>query len=816
MSELPGFVELATELPLLAVRDVVLFTDMILPLYVSRDSSLAAVEAAVAESQQIMICSQKDPQIDLPGPDDVYKVGTVAYIMRQAKYSDPRTRILVQGLARAKVKSYISTNPYFRVKADILEEKHNPKNDVEIEALTRQVKEQSQRILALRDILTDDVMRLLDNVESPSRLAELVVSNLKVKVVDAQKVLEASDPLERLRLVNQILSVELKVSTMQAKLEAEARVEMDKSQKEYYLREQMRVIKKELGDESVKDQETIEYRQKLKKARLSKEAMAEALKQLSRLEWMQQDSAESTIVRSYLDWLIELPWQVSTRDHLDLIEAKKILDNDHYDLVKVKDRILEHLAVMKLNKNQKSPIICFLGPPGVGKTSLGRSIAKAMGRKFTRFSLGGMKDEAEIRGHRRTYIGALPGRIIQSLKTVGSNNPVIMLDEVDKIGSDFRGDPASALLEVLDPEQNSNFSDHYLNLPFDLSKVMFITTANTTFTIPPALEDRMELIELPGYSLEEKLCIARNHLLPRLLRDHGLKPEHLAIYDSAVKAIISSYTDESGVRGLERKLAAICRKTARKLAETPDGKMRQVKVTNLQLLKLLGPPSYTPDPKLIEGQVGVATGLAWTESGGSVMFVEARVMPGSGNLSLTGQLGEVMKESAMTVLDLIRFYAQDLGLAKDFFSNSDIHVHFPAGSIPKEGPSAGLAIFTAIISALLYVPAPRDIAMTGEITLRGQIMVIGGLKEKALAALRFGIHKIIIPKQNIKDLVEIPQDLRRKIEFLPVESIGELLALVFPKLSVKLGESKQPKKAAHVRRPYRVPRPTQRQVRVPS
>jgi ATP-dependent Lon protease len=493
------------------------------------------------------------------------------------------------------------------------------------------------------------------------------------------------------------------------------------------------------------------------------------------------------------------------------LEAKKILDQDHYDLSKVKDRILEHLAVMKLNSRMKGPIICFIGPPGVGKTSLGRSIAKAMGRKFARFSLGGMKDEAEIRGHRRTYIGALPGRIIQSLKTVGANNPVIMLDEVDKIGSDFRGDPASALLEVLDPEQNFSFSDHYLNVPFDLSKVMFITTANTSFSIPPALEDRMEMIELPGYSLEEKIAIAKKHLLPRLLSDHGLRPDHLTVHDSAIKAIIASYTDESGVRSLERKLSAICRKAARKLAEAPDGVMKPIRVTGAQLLKLLGPPTFIPDPKLPEGQAGVATGLAWTESGGQVMFVEARVMPGTGNLSLTGQLGEVMKESAWTVLDLVRYHAEDLGLARDFFGGADIHLHFPAGSTPKEGPSAGVAIFAALTSALLDAPCPRDMAFTGELTLRGQVMVIGGLKEKALAALRFGAGRVVIPKQNVKDLVEIPQDLRKRIDFLPIDSVSELLALVFPSLKLRLRPPRPFARPSGPARPFKVPKPSSRQ-----
>jgi ATP-dependent Lon protease len=812
MSENSGYIEIQTELPLLAVRDVVVFTDMYLPLFVTRDQSLTAVEAALNEKQQIMICAQKDPAANNPGPEGVHLTGTVAYILRQAKFPDSGLKILVQGLAKARISSFVSLNPYLRVKTEVWTDLPDPDDSDEAEALTRAVREQSQRILGLRDVLSDEIVSLMESVESPGRLADLVISNLKVKVSEAQKVLEARDPLERLRLVNKLLNTELKVATMQAKLESEAKGEMDRSQKEYFLREQLRVIKKELGDDFGRDRELDDYKAKMRKARLPKEALSEANKQLSRLEWMQADSAESAIVRTYLDWLTELPWNLSTRDHLDLREAKRILDEDHFDLTKVKDRILEHLAVMKLNSRRKGPIICFLGPPGVGKTSLGRSIARAMGRKFQRFSLGGMKDEAEIRGHRRTYIGALPGRIIQSIKSAGVNNPVIMLDEVDKIGSDFRGDPASALLEVLDPEQNRSFSDHYLNVPFDLSKVMFITTANTTYSIPRALEDRMELIELPGYSQEEKLSIAKKHLIPKLLRDHGLTPKNLIIHDSAVKSIISSHTDESGVRSLERKLAQICRKIARKLAESPSGELPFQKITSANLLKLLGPPVFIPEPKLLEGQIGVAQGLAWTESGGSVMFVEARVVQGGGNLSLTGQLGDVMRESAWTVLDLTRFHARELGISPDFFNNSDVHIHLPLGSVPKEGPSAGIAIFASLISALLRIPCPGDTAMTGEVTLRGQVMAIGGLKEKALAALRAGIKNVVIPRQNIKDLIEIPGELRKRVNFIPVDAVSDLIKAVFPELKLKAGAlTGAPRRDSSPPRPFRVPRPSPRQ-----
>ena len=758
------------------MRDVVIFTDMILPLFIGRDISVAAVEAAQEGDKLVVISAQKDQGKDEPGPEDIHQVGTVAMIMRQLRMPDGRLKVLVQGLAKARITGVLSREPYIRVKVETLPELPAPESSVELEALMRNVREQSQKILQLRDVLSDEIVSILDNIDDPGRLADLVTSNLRVKVETAQRVLECVDPLERLRLVNDFLGQELKVATMQAKLDHEAREEMDKSQREYYLREQLRAIKRELGEESAKDDEIGDYRDKIKKARLPKEVSTEAMKQLARMEWTHPDAAESSLIRTYLDWILDLPWSVSTRDHLDLAEAKKVLDADHYNLEKIKDRILEYLAVRKLHKKQKGPIICFVGPPGVGKTSLGQSIARAMGRKFVRFSLGGMRDEAEIRGHRRTYIGALPGRIIQGLKTAGSNNPVFMLDEVDKIGADFRGDPASALLEVLDPEQNNAFSDHYLNLPFDLSKVMFITTANLLDPIPQALEDRMEVIQLSGYTAEEKLEIAKRHLIPRLVQDHGLAKEQLLFTDKAINKIITSYTQEAGLRGLDKKLAAVCRKVARKVAEGKEGPYR---ITPVSLPKYLGPPEILPEPERAEGQVGVATGLAWTEFGGELMYIEVRTMPGKGNLTLTGQLGEVMKESAQTALAYARSRAADLGLAPDFYEDIDIHIHVPAGAVPKEGPSAGVSLMAALISALTDRPVPKDVAMTGEITLRGQIMPIGGLKEKSLAALRAGIKKVIIPRQNVKDLEDIPPQIRSKMEFIEVNDIDQFLGIVF-------------------------------------
>ncbi len=796
-------IEIPVQLPLLAVRDVVIFTDMILPLFIGRDISVAAVEAAQEANKLVLIAAQKDQNKDEPGPEDIHQVGTVAMIMRQLKMPDGRIKVLAQGLAKARIVGVISREPYYKVAIETIIDQEAPEGSIELEALMRNVREQSQKILSLKDVLSDEVVAILDNIDDPGRLADLVTSNLRVKVDVAQRVLECADPLARLKMVNEFLGQELKVATMQAKLDSEAREEMDKSQREYYLREQLRAIKRELGEESARDDEVSEYRDKIKKARLPKEVSAEAMKQLARMEWTHPDAAESSLIRTYLDWILDLPWSLSTRDHLDLKEAKKVLDADHYNLEKVKDRILEYLAVRKLHKKQKGPIICFVGPPGVGKTSLGQSIARAMGRKFVRFSLGGMRDEAEIRGHRRTYIGALPGRIIQGLKTAASNNPVFMLDEVDKIGADFRGDPASALLEVLDPEQNNAFSDHYLNLPFDLSRVMFITTANLLDPIPQALEDRMEIIQLSGYTAEEKVEIAKRHLIPRQVNGHGLSSNEISFTDTALKKIIASYTQEAGLRGLDKKIAAICRKVARKVAEGKPGPYR---VTPASLNRYLGPEEILPEPERAEGQVGVATGLAWTEFGGELMYIEVRVMPGKGNLTLTGQLGDVMKESAQAAVAYARSRAKDLGLSPEFYEDVDIHIHVPAGAVPKEGPSAGVSLMAALISALTDRPVPKDVAMTGEITLRGQIMPIGGLKEKSLAALRAGIKKVIIPRQNVKDLAEIPREIRGKMEFIDVDDIDQFLRVVFgPERPVLKRKTSRVRHKSAAPRPRRAP-----------
>ncbi|MBI4766533.1 MAG: endopeptidase La [Deltaproteobacteria bacterium] len=767
-------------LSLIPVRDVVVYTDMILPLLVGRENSIMAVEKAVTQDRLILLTAQKDSLIEDPKPEDLYSVGTAAIILRTLKLTDGTVKILVQGLARVRILEFLETQPFFRVRIQPLSEQVTPGNQVETEALMRNVREQSQKILSLKDMLSADVIAILNSIEEPGQLADLVASNLRLKVEASQEILELSDPLARLQRINEHLAKELEVSKVQARIQSEAKEEMGKGQREYYLREQLRAIRRELGEYEEKTAELKEYRTRLDGMKMPKEAKEEALKQVSRLEQMHPDSAETSIIRTYVDWIVSLPWDKKTRDKIRVKEAQKILDEDHYDLKKVKERILEFLSVRKLNPKMKGPILCFVGPPGVGKTSLGRSIARAMGRKFIRISLGGVRDEAEIRGHRRTYIGALPGRIIQGLKQVGTNNPVFMMDEVDKIGSDFRGNPAAALLEVLDPEQNFSFSDHYLNIPFDLSSVLFITTANSIDPIPSALKDRMEVIELSGYTDDEKLKIALSYLLPRQLKENGLKAGQLKISRETILTIINEYTDEAGLRNLEKELAAICRKTARRIAEGEKGPFTIFKGN---LHRFLGAPPYLPDELRRLDEVGVATGLAWTQSGGEILYVETIILKGKGNFTLTGQLGEVMKESAQAALSYARSRSERLHLRDNFYEHLDIHIHVPAGAIPKDGPSAGVTLVTSLISALTKIPVKKDIAMTGEITLRGKVLPIGGLKEKTLAAIRAKIKTLIIPEQNKRDLMEIPRAVRRRIEFVLVKDIDEVveLALLSPK-----------------------------------
>ncbi|MBU1419700.1 MAG: endopeptidase La [Proteobacteria bacterium] len=765
------------ELPMMAVRDVVVFNYMIIPLFVGRPSSVDAVNASQEADKLLMLVTQKDATRDNPKPEDLYDVGMVCMVMRTLKLPDGRLKVLVQAVAKAKIKEYVSTDPHFQVKIDVLQESEVEEVNVEIEALMRTVREQTEKIMSLRGILSADLMMIINNIEEPGRLADLVGSNLRLKITESQSILEELDPAKRLKLVNELLTKELEVSTVQAKIQSDAKEEMSKSQREYFLREQLHALQKELGDGDERGQEIDDLMRKLQKTKMPKPVRKEAKKQVSRMEMMHPDSSEATIIRTYIDWILDVPWRKSSKDHLDLVVAKEVLDTDHFGLEKVKERILEYLAVRKLNPSTKGPILCFVGPPGVGKTSLGQSIAKAMGRKFYRLSLGGMRDEAEIRGHRRTYIGAMPGRIIQGLKIVNTNNPLFMMDEVDKIGSDYRGDPSSALLEVLDPEQNFEFTDHYMNMPFDLSKVMFITTANRTDTIPGPLLDRMEMIELSGYTLEEKVVIARKYLLPRQIKQNGIKARHLRLDDETLQYIVTHYTHEAGLRNLEREIGKVCRKVARKIAEGGKG---PYSVTRNTIDRYLGPPKTIPESELETlYQPGLVTGLAWTEVGGEILQIEVNIMPGKGKLTLTGQLGDVMKESVQAALTYCRSRLEDLAVKEDYFDKHDIHVHVPAGAIPKDGPSAGITMATAIYSAITGKKVVKHLAMTGEVTLRGRVLPIGGLKEKVLAAVRARINKIIIPEQNKKDLVEIPSEIRKITQFFPVKDMDEVVQIAF-------------------------------------
>ena len=767
-------------LPLMPVRDVVIFTDMLLPLFVGREKSVRAVEEAVAGDGFLMLVTQKDPTTENPGPEDLYEVGTVGKILRMLKLPDGRVKALVQGVGKARVVKYVRKRISYRSKIERIDEEPLDEIDVETEALMRNVRENSEKILALRGELTGEVGNILTSIEDPGKLADLVASNLRLKIAETQQLLEIADPSLRLRKVNDLLSKEVELSSMQAKIQSDVRDEISKSQRDYFLREQVRVIHRELGESDEKAQEIEEYKKKIKRAKMPGNAQKEALKQLRRLEQMHADSAESSVVRTYLDWLVEMPWKKSSKENIDIRSAKKVLDADHYGLDKVKDRILEYLSVRKLNARMKGPILCFVGPPGVGKTSLGQSIARALKRKFIRISLGGIRDEAEIRGHRRTYIGALPGRILQGLRQCGTHNPVFMMDEIDKLGADFRGDPSSALLEALDPEQNSDFSDHYLNLPFDLSKVMFILTANMTDTIPSALLDRMEIISLSGYTEEEKKVIAEKHLLPRQIKENGLKSNMISLSGGALTQVIAEYTMEAGLRNLERELGAICRKVARKKAEGSKGLFR---VTKNNLGQYLGVPKYYPDMDQEKSQVGLATGLAWTQFGGEVLYVEASLIGGKGELIITGQLGDVMQESARAALSYARVNLERFGVDDNFFDNTDVHIHVPAGAIPKDGPSAGIAMATALVSIITGKEINKDVAMTGEVTLRGRVLPVGGLKEKALGALRAGIKTVIIPEKNRRDLAEIPKYLRRKIKFVPVGQMETVLDIALVELT---------------------------------
>ncbi|MEO0115542.1 MAG: endopeptidase La [candidate division WOR-3 bacterium] len=761
-------------LPVLPIKGGVIFPNLISPLVISTARSAKLVDETLAGDKLVLCVTQKNPDIEEAQPEDLYSVGTVVLISKMLRFPDGTMRLLVQGLKRAKVLDFIQREPYLKARTEVVEE--TEKKDIAVEALMRNVVNLFHQLADMAPYLPEEMTTVVMNIESPGRLADFVASYTNFDVVDKQALLETFDPKERLNRLVPLLTKEISILELGAKIRDQVKGEIDKTQREYFLREQLKAIQKELGELDEKTAEINELKDKIEKAKMPKEVREIALKEVDRLARMPPAAAEYTVSRTYLDWLIALPWSVSSEDNLDIKRAKQILDEDHYNLEKVKERIIEYLAVKKLRKDSKGPILCFVGPPGVGKTSLGRSIARALGRKFVRFSLGGIRDEAEIRGHRRTYVGALPGRIIQGIRNAGTNNPVFMLDEIDKVGMDFRGDPSSALLEVLDPEQNFAFSDHYLEVPFDLSKVMFITTANLVDPILPALKDRMEILELPGYIAEEKLMIAKNFLIPRQIKESGLSENDIEFTDKALELIINEYTREAGVRNLEREIGAITRKVARRFAE---GNTKRMKITEKEVREFLGPQKFFSEVAARKGINGVSTGLAVTPFGGEIIFIESSKMKGKKGLTLTGSLGEVMKESAQAALSFIRANAKKFGINEDFFDNYDIHIHIPSGATPKDGPSAGIAISASLLSLLKEVPIDPNTAMTGEITLTGRILPIGGVKEKVLAANRAGIKTVILPVENKKDLDEIPQKVKKDLNFEFVKSIHDVYKILF-------------------------------------
>jgi len=758
------------ELPVLPLRDIVVYPFIIVPLSVSRDRSIRAVDRALAENRMILLVAQTDSQTEEPNAEDLFEIGTVGVIMRMLKLPDGRIRVLVQGVCRARVEEYNKKEPFLQARITRIPEPQTGAS-LEHEALLRNVKKSLERSVSLGKSISSEVMVIAGNLEDAGRMADLVASNLDLKVEDAQEILKIVDPVDRLRRVNELLNKEIELLTMQQEINTHAREEIDKSQREYFLRQQMKAIQNELGEGNDLAEEVEQFREKARKAKMPKKVFEEVERQVNKLERMHPDSAETATVRNYLDWMVNLPWTLQTKDNLDLKKAQEILDEDHYGLETIKERILEYLAVRKLKKKMRGPILCFVGPPGVGKTSLGRSIARALGRKFVRISLGGIRDEAEIRGHRRTYVGSMPGRIIQGISQAASNNPVFMLDEVDKIGSDYRGDPSSALLEVLDPEQNYSFRDHYLNVAFDLSNVMFVATANLLDPIQPAFRDRMEVISLSGYTEEEKVEICKRHLIPKQIEENGLSVDQVLFNDKSIQTIIEKYTREAGLRNLEREIAKTCRKLARRVAEGGSGPYRLNPAT---VEELLGVPRVTPEMALHHNQIGVATGLAWTAAGGEILFVEATTMPGKGRLILTGHLGNVMKESAQAALSYARSRCSDFGINANAFGEMDLHVHVPEGAIPKDGPSAGITMATAIVSVLTNRAVKRSVAMTGEITLRGNVLPIGGVKEKVLAARRASIETVILPEANRKNLEEVPKLFRKGLRFVFVSDVNEV------------------------------------------
>ena len=768
----PGDIVVPTELPILPLRGVVVFPSAVVPLLISRGSSLKLVEDCRNNNNLLGLAAQKNPEEENPDATALFSRGSAGRILKMLKYPDGSVRILVQGLKRIEIRDYLQHEPYLRASVAHLQDVVRSASD--IDARQAHLVSQFAKFVSQVPYLPDELQGVVMNIKDPGRAADLIGSNLNISVNEKQDLLNTLDVKERLEKLSSILNREGELVELGHKIQSQVQSELNKNQKEFYLRQQMRAIQKELGEGDAKSNEIEDLRKKIEEAKMPEEARKAADNEIERLRLIPPESAEHSMVRTYLEWLVNLPWAVTTDDKLDMTHARQVLDEDHYDLEKIKDRILEYLAVRKLRQDPKGPILCFVGPPGVGKTSLGRSIARAIGRKFVRLSLGGVRDEAEIRGHRRTYIGSLPGRIIQSLRTAGSNNPLFMLDEIDKLGMDFRGDPASALLEVLDPEQNFSFADHYLEVAFDLSKVMFITTANYLEPVPPALRDRMEVIELAGYTEEEKLEIAKRHLMPKQITENGLTNDLIAFTDEALLKIARSYTHEAGVRNLEREVGSVCRKVARAVTE---GQTEKAMISVEKVTELLGPEKFFPEVAERTQEPGVAIGLAWTPNGGDILFIEATRMAGKKGLTLTGQLGEVMKESAQAALSYIRSKADRLGLAPNFYENCDLHIHVPAGAIPKDGPSAGITMTTALASLLTGRPVNSDMAMTGEITLRGKVMPIGGVKEKTLAARRAGVKTVILPKRNEKDLEDVPAKVREEMEFHFVENIDEVLDL---------------------------------------
>lgn len=760
-------------LPLIPLRGISVFPHMVVHFDVGREKSISALEKAMLDDASILLCTQKDQKVNEPTVEDFYHVGTVAKVKQMLKLPGGSIRVLVEGMNRGRVTNIVQEEPYFVADVEELSyDEEDIKKDIDLEAAMRLVINDFEEYLSFNDRVSSDVLVTISDIEDPGRLADVIASYIYLKIEDDQKILETFDFYERLEFLHIILQEEIEVLKIEDKINQRVKKQINKVQKEYYLKEQIKAIQKELGQDDDTMAEVEEYEEKIEKIKMPKEVKEKAMKEVERLTKLSSHSPETGVIRTYLDWIIDLPWDKETKDKIDIKKSRDILNDEHYGLVDVKERILEFIAIRKLTNSMKGLIICLVGPPGVGKTSIARSIAKSLNRKFVRMSLGGVRDEAEIRGHRRTYIGSMPGSIINSMKKAGTKNPVFLFDEIDKLGSDYRGDPSSALLEVLDPEQNVTFTDHYLDVPFDLSKVLFVTTANTTATIPAPLLDRMEVIRISGYTEEEKVQIAMNHLLPKQLKEHGLKEDNLMVSESAIRGIINNYTREAGVRNLERNIANVCRKAAKKIVEK---NLKTVRINNGNLSNYLGVEKYRFDTLGEENQIGVTNGLAWTAVGGETLSVEVNTMKGTGKIQLTGKLGEVMKESAMAGISYIRANSNLLGIEADFYKDMDIHIHVPEGAIPKDGPSAGITIATAVISALSNTPISREVAMTGEITLRGRALPVGGIKEKVLAANRMGIKKVLLPIENEKDLEEIPDKIRKKMTFVLVKSMDEVL-----------------------------------------